>query len=147
MQGGKQLAELTNHTTSGGSAPRVSFSLSGRACLACGFSSLFIPRSTLPVLGGDCSATRRFGRSRQSGALRSLFLHISRSHLLSPGEGFRGGPLWANQWKQEGFERLKKGLKARKKMHIGFRNCYLVKQRKRMEDKRWLGQSWRCLIC
>lgn len=108
MQGGRQanwlqskLAELTNPATSVVSAPRVSFSLSGWACLACGFSSLFSPWGTVSVPGCGCSATCRFGRGGQSGTLLFFSLNVSRSHLVCPGEGFSITPLWADQRKQE----------------------------------------------
>lgn len=113
MQGGRQehrqanwlrphLAELTSPVTSVVSAPRVSFSLWGWACLACGFSCLFSPRGPLSVPGCGCSATRRFCRGRQSGALLFFSLNVSRPHLVCPGGGFSVTPLWADQRKQGG---------------------------------------------
>lgn len=89
-----QLVELTNPTTSVVSVPRVSFSLSGWACLACGFIGLFSPRGTVSVPGCSCSGG-------QSGTLLFFSLNISRSHLICPGEGFSITPLWADQTKQE----------------------------------------------
>lgn len=132
-----QLAELTNPTTSVVSVPQVSFSLSGWACLACGFIGLFSPRGTVSVPGCSCSATCRFGRGGQSGTLLFFSLNISRSHLICPGEGFSITPLWADQTKQERQVckwRKWKNLKARKKdtfVENGCTDRHADKQRKR----------------
>lgn len=96
-----QLAELTSPATSVVSAPWVSFSLSGCTCLACGFSCLFSPQGTLSVPGCGRSATRRFGRGRQSDTLLFFSLSVSRSDLVCPGNGFSIRPLWAEQRGQE----------------------------------------------
>ena len=91
-------AELTNHTTGVVvSAPQVSFSLSGGASLACGFSCLFSPRGDLPVPACGCSASCRFGGGRQGGAVRFFSLEVVRSHRVWTGEGFSISPLWAEQ--------------------------------------------------
>lgn len=113
MQGGRQErrqanwlqphpAELTSPVTSVVSAPRVSLSLWGIACLACGFSCLFSTRGTISVPGCGYGAARRFWRGRQSGTLLFFSLCVSRSRLVCPGEGFSITPLWADQGKQEG---------------------------------------------
>lgn len=89
--------ELTDPATSVVSAPRVSFSLSGRACLACGFSYLFSPRGAVSAVPGcGRSAARGFGgrrRGGQGGALLLFSLSVARSHLVSPGGGFSIAPL------------------------------------------------------
>lgn len=95
-----QLAKLTNPTTSVVSVPRVSFSLSGWACLACGFIGLFSPRRTISVPGCGCTAACRFGSGGQSGNLLFFSLNISRSHLISPGKRLSIAALWADQRKQ-----------------------------------------------
>lgn len=80
--------ELTVPTISAVSAPWVSFSLSGGACLACSFTGLFSSRGTLSVSGGSSSATCRFGRGGQRGALLLFSLNVSRSRLICTHETF-----------------------------------------------------------
>lgn len=91
-------SQLTIPTNSVVSVPRVSFRLSGWACLACCF--LFSPWCTISMPGCSSSATCRFGRGRQSGTLLLFSLSISRSRFIRAGQRF-STPLWADQRKQE----------------------------------------------
>ena len=95
------LTELTSPTTSTDSVPRVSFSWSGWACLACGFTGLFSPRGPVSVPGGSCSATRRFRWGGMCGNLLFFSLTLSWQHMICMGERFTITPLWADQKKQE----------------------------------------------
>lgn len=87
---GPDPAELTGPSTSVVRVPRVSFSLRGGACLACGFTGLFSSSGTVSVSGGSgsSSATCRFGRGGQGGALLLFSLNVSRSRLSGTDETF-----------------------------------------------------------
>lgn len=90
---GPRPATLTDHTTGVVCAPRVSFSLRGRGRLAGGFTGLFSPRGTVPVPNRSTSATCRFRRGGQGGALLLFSLRLSRTHLIGPGDWLSVGPL------------------------------------------------------
>lgn len=95
---GSGRTELTIATISVVSVPRVSFSLSGGACLACSFTGLFSSRGTVSVSGGSSSsATCRFGRGGQGGALLLFSLSVSRSRLSRTDETFSITPLCTSE--------------------------------------------------
>lgn len=110
-------AELTSPAVSVVSAPRVSFSLSGGACLARSFTGLFSSRGSVSVSGGSSSsATRRLGRGGQGGALLLFSLSVSRSRLICTDETFSITPLCTSENVEE--ERMTRELKTEPKRHL-----------------------------
>lgn len=89
--------ELTIPTISVVSVPRASFSRSGGACLSCSFTGLFSSRGSVSVLGGSSSATCRFGRGGQRGALLLFSLDFSRSRVIRTDGTFSSTPLCVRQ--------------------------------------------------
>lgn len=87
---------LTDHTAGVVCAPHVSFSLSGRACLAAGgggFTGLFSPCGTVSVPNRSTGATCRFRGGGKGGTLLLSSLRFSGTRLIGPGHWFSGGPL------------------------------------------------------
>lgn len=93
-------AALTIPTISVVSVPRISFNLTGWACLACRFTGLFSPRGSVSVSGGRSSATCRFGRGGQGGTGLLFSLSISGSRLIYTSERFCITPLWVHRTMQ-----------------------------------------------
>lgn len=114
---GPDPTELTIPTVSVVSVARVSFSLSGGACLSCGFTGLFSSGSSVSVPGGGSGATCSFGRGGQRGALLLFSLNVSQSCLSRTDEAFSITPLCVRQKIQKRKVRGV-GLKTEPKRHL-----------------------------